>query len=73
MQQKNRVIERSRLFDTILPMTSSDLLCNLTSQRFPRYNPQDHEGREAEAKRLREIIENCETEEEMIRRIGELD
>lgn len=73
MQQKSKVIERCRLSETEWERNLSDRIVEMNTRHIENYDQHNHAGREAEAKRLREIIENCETEEEMIRRIGELD
>ena len=46
---------------------------DLTSKRIEKFDPYNHEAREAEAKRLCEIITSSKTEAEMVRRIEELD
>ena len=73
MQQKSKVIERSNLFNAILARNLSDRMFDLTSKRIEKFDPYNHAAREAEAKRLCEIITSSKTEAEMVRRIEELD
>lgn len=73
MQQKSKVIERSNLFNAILARNLSDRMFDLTSKRIASIDQYNHEAREAEAKRLFEIITLSKTEAEMVRRIEELD
>ena len=73
MQQKSKVIERAKLLNTLLEKNSSDRIHELVSQRIASIDQYNHEAREAEAKRLCEIITSSKTEAEMVRRIEELD
>ena len=72
MQQKSKVIERSKLLNTLLEKNSSDCIHELVSQRIASIDQYHHEAREAEAKRLCEIITSSKTEAEMLEKLAKL-
>ena len=72
MQQKSKVIERSNLFNAILARNLSDRMFDLTSKRIEKFDPYNHEAREAEAKKITEIIDSSTTEAEMLEKLAKL-
>ena len=50
----------------------SDSVCDMISSHIGSFDPKDHETREAEARKITEIIDSSTTEAEMVRRIEEL-
>ena len=70
MSQKAGIAhERVMLFSRFSERSLSESIKYLICSRIGKYDERDHHGREAEAKRIREIIDSCETEQEMIERI----
>ena len=72
MQQKSKVIERAKLLNTLLEKNSSDRIHELVSQRIASIDQYNHEAREAEAKKITEIIDSSTTEAEMLEKLAKL-
>jgi len=73
-ERKSQVIERYNLSHTILEKKLSDDLDYRIALIISRCAPpQDHDTREATAKRIRELIISSKTEAEIIEKIQELE
>lgn len=71
--KKSLAEERVKLSTATIKRKLSWDTHKLISSRIANYDPEDHAGREAEARRLLEIVNSSATEELIVERVKNLD
>ena len=64
--------ERAVMFRSFSQRNLSPYVCDMISSHIGSFDPKDHETREAEAKKITEIIDSSTTEAEMLEKLAKL-
>ena len=64
--------ERAVMCSKVSERNLSDSVCDMISSHIGSFDPKDHETREAEAKKITEIIDSSTTEAEMLEKLAKL-
>lgn len=64
--------ERAVMFRRFSQRNLSPYVCDMISSHIGSFDPKDHETREAEAKKITEIIDSSTTEAEMLEKLAKL-